>query len=161
MGAITSIPLCSRAKEDAAEKPGLPKAPSSPASTVVNQPVPANVSLEIAEKLNQAKEEQVEEQEVEDLSEEVGEAVSDGEAVDLDRDSNQSIHLSGENIALDDDCDEEPDEEEEEGEGEDVRQEQHSVLAGGKGESDTAAKITNLLSELASQCESQEVIQSR
>ena len=126
---------------------------------MVNQPVPANVSLEIAEKLNQAKEEQ-EEAEVEDLSGEVGEAVSDGEGVDLDHDSNQSIHLSGENIALDDDCDEEP-EEEEEGEGEDVRQEQHSVLAGGKGESDTAAKITNLLSELASQCESQEVIQSR
>ena len=128
---------------------------------MVNQPVPANVSLEIAEKLNQAKEEQ-EEVEEDQSEEEVGEAVSDGEGVDLDHDSNQSIHLSGENIALDDDCDEEPEEEEEE-EGEDVRQQEQQVVlsGGGKGESDTAAKITNLLSELASQCESQEVIQSR
>jgi len=154
MGAITSIPLCSRAKEDAGEKPGLPEAPSS---TVVNQPVPASVSMEIAEKLNQAKEEQ----EVEDQSEEgeVEEAVSDGDGVSLDHDSNQSIHLSGEDIALDDDCDGEPEEEEEASVG---QQEQQVVLSeGGKGESDTAAKITNLLSELASQCESQEVIQSR
>jgi len=160
MGAITSIPLCSRAKEDAGEKPGLPEAPSS---TVVNQPVPASVSMEIAEKLNQAKEEQ----EVEDQSEEgeVEEAVSDGDGVSLDHDSNQSIHLSGEDIALDDDCDGEPEEEEEEeDEGESVRQQEQQVVlseGGGKGESDTAAKITNLLSELASQCESQEVIQSR
>ena len=129
---------------------------------MVSQPVPASVSLEIAEKLNQAKEEQ----EVEDQSEgEVEEAVSDGEGVSLDHDSNQSIHLSGEDIALDDDCDGEAEEEDEEGEGEGVRhQEEQVVLSGGggvKGESDTAAKITNLLSELASQCESTEVIQSR
>jgi len=157
MGAITSIPLCSRAKEDAVEKPGLPEAP---ASTVVNQPGPASVSLEIAEKLNQAREEQ-EEDEVEE-NEEVDEAVSDEEGVSLDHDSNQSIHLSGEDIALDDDCDGEPEEEEEE-EASVGQQEQQVVLSeeGGKGESDTAAKITNLLSELASQCESTEVIQSR
>ena len=106
-----------RAKEDATEKPGLPEAPSA---TVVNQPAPANVSLEIAEKLNQAKEEVKEEDEVEEEEEQMeevegpSEAVSDGEGVSLDHDSNQSIHLSGENIALDDDCDEGEVEEEEE-----------------------------------------------
>ena len=68
-----------RAKEDATEKPGLPEAPSS-ATAVVNQPAPASVSLEIAEKLNQAKEEveeeedEVKEEEVEDPSE----VLSDG-----------------------------------------------------------------------------------
>jgi len=154
MGAITSIPLCSRAKEEGAEKPGLPEAPSA-ATAVVNQPVPANVSLEIAEKLNQAKEEV---EEVEDQSEEV-EAVSDGEGVGLDHDSNQSIHLSGENIALDDDCDEETEGEEEKKPEEEMREQ--VLVGGGKRESDTAAKITDLLSELASQCESREVIQSR
>ena len=147
-----------RAKEDATEKPGLPEAPSS-ATAVVNQPAPASVSLEIAEKLNQAKEEveeeedEVKEEEVEDPSE----AVSDGEGVSLDHDSNQSIHLSGEDIALDDDCDGEREKEEEEEEKK--AQNGDEVVVGAK--SDTAAKITNLLSELASQCESREVIQSR
>ena len=133
------------------ENPGLPEAPSS--STVVEQPVPAppaSVSLEIAEKLNQTKVEEVEED------------LSDEEVVDLDHDSNQSIHLIGENIALDDDCDGEneeemPEEEEETGEEEVM----HGVVLGGKGELDTAAKITSLLSELASQCDSTEIIQSR
>jgi len=149
MGAITSIPLCSRAKEDAAEKPGLPEAPSA---TVVNQPAPANVSLEIAEKLNQAKEE---------VEEEVdpSEAVSEGDGISLDHDSNQSDHLSGENIALDDDCDDGDEEEEEEEEEKEERPKENGIVVGSK--SDTAAKITDLLSELASQCESQEVIQSR
>ena len=136
------------------ENPGLPEAPSS--STVVEQPVPAppaSVSLEIAEKLNQTKVEEVEE---------VVEEQSDEEVVDLDHDSNQSIHLSGENIALDDDCDGEneeemPEEEEETGEEEVM----HGVVLGGKGELDTAAKITSLLSELTSQCDSTEIIQSR
>ena len=119
---------------------------------MVNQPAPASVSLEIAEKLNQAKEEVVEEEEEVEV-EDPSEAVSDGEGVGLDHDSNQSIHLSGEDIALDDDCDGEPEEEEKAENGEE------GVQVGAK--SDTAAKITSLLSELASQCESREVIQSR
>ena len=122
---------------------------------MVNQPAPASVSLEIAEKLNQAKEE-VEEEEEEEVVEDPSEAVSDGEGVGLDHDSNQSIHLSGEDIALDDDCDGEPEKEEEE---EKAENGEEGVLVGAK--SDTAAKITSLLSELASQCESREVIQSR
>ena len=121
---------------------------------MVNQPAPASVSLEIAEKLNQAKEEVEEEEEEEVVEvEDPSEAVSDGEGVGLDHDSNQSIHLSGEDIALDDDCDGEREEEEKAENGEE------GVLVGAK--SDTAAKITSLLSELASQCESREVIQSR
>ena len=121
---------------------------------MVNQPAPASVSLEIAEKLNQAKEEVEEEEEEEVVEvEDPSEAVSDGEGVGLDHDSNQSIHLSGEDIALDDDCDGEPEEEEKAENGEE------GVQVGAK--SDTAAKITSLLSELASQCESREVIQSR
>ena len=121
---------------------------------MVNQPAPASVSLEIAEKLNQAKEEVVEEEEEVEV-EDPSEAVSDGEGVGLDHDSNQSIHLSGEDIALDDDCDGEREEEEEEK----AENGEEGVQVGAK--SDTAAKITSLLSELASQCESREVIQSR
>ena len=124
----------------------------------VNQPVPvaASVSQEIAAQLNQAK---VEEEKEDYQSEK--EVESDG--VSLDQDSNQSVHLSGENIALDDDCDEEVDEleaEDEKEEGGDVVV-KHDAVVGVKGELDTAAKITSLLSELTSESESREVIQSR
>ena len=124
----------------------------------VNQPVPvaASVSQEIAAQLNQAKGEE----EREDYQSEK-ELESDG--VSLDQDSNQSVHLSGENIALDDDCDEEVDEleaEEEKEEEGDVAV-KHDAVVGVKGELDTAAKITSLLSELTSESESREVIQSR
>ena len=124
----------------------------------VNQPVPvaASVSQEIAAQLNQAK---VEEEREDYQSEK--EVESDG--VSLDQDSNQSVHLSGENIALDDDCDEEVDEleadEEEKEEGDVVVK--HDAVVGVKREMDTAAKITSLLSELTSESESREVIQSR
>ena len=120
----------------------------------VNQPVPvaASVSQEIAAQLNQAKEEEREDYQSEK------EVESDG--VSLDQDSNQSVHLSGENIALDDDCDEEVDELEAEEEGGDVVV-KHDAVVGVKGELDTAAKITSLLSELTSESESREVIQSR
>ena len=121
----------------------------------VNQPVPvaASVSQEIAAQLNQAK---VEEEREDYQSEK--EVESDG--VSLDQDSNQSVHLSGENIALDDDCDEEVDELKAEEEGGDVVV-KHDAVVGVKGELDTAAKITSLLSELTSESESREVIQSR
>merc|ERR1712014_28080 len=153
MGAISSIPLCSRAKEETVENESLPEAPE--ATVQVNQPVPvaASVSQEIAAQLNQAKEEE----EREDYQSEK-EVESDG--VSLDQDSNQSVHLSGENIALDDDCDEEVDELKAEEEGGDVVV-KHDAVVGVKGEMDTVAKITSLLSELASESESREVIQSR
>lgn len=155
MGAISSIPLCSRAKEETVENESLPEAPE--ATVQVNQPVPvaASVSQEIAAQLNQAKGEEREDYQSEK------EVESDG--VSLDQDSNQSVHLSGENIALDDDCDEEVDEleaEEEKEEGGDVVV-KHDAVVGVKGELDTAAKITSLLSELTSESESREVIQSR
>ena len=139
---------CDHARAEKAETPNLQ----------VNQPVPvaASVSQEIAAQLNQAK---VEEGEEDYQSEK--EVESDG--VSLDQDSNQSVHLSGENIALDDDCDEEVDEleadEEEKEEGDVVVK--HDAVVGVKREMDTAAKITSLLSELTSESESREVIQSR
>ena len=125
----------------------------------VNQPVPvaASVSQEIAAQLNQAKKEE----EREDYQ---SEKEVESDRVSLDQDSNQSVHLSGENIALDDDCDEEVDEleaEEEKKEGEKDVVVKHDAVVGVKGEMDTAAKITSLLSELASESESREVIQSR
>ena len=124
----------------------------------VNQPVPvaASVSQEIAAQLNQAKEEEREDYQ--------SEKEVESDRVSLDQDSNQSVHLSGENIALDDDCDEEVDEleaeEKSEEEGGDVVV-KHDAVVGVKGEMDTAAKITSLLSELTSESESREVIQSR
>ena len=114
------------------------------------------MSQEIAAQLNQAKKEE----EREDYQ---SEKEVESDRVSLDQDSNQSVHLSGENIALDDDCDEEVDEleaEEEKEEGGDVVV-KHDAVVGVKGEMDTAAKITSLLSELASESESREVIQSR
>merc|ERR1712014_33959 len=153
MGAISSIPLCSRAKEETVENESLPEAPE--ATVQVNQPVPvaASVSQEIAAQLNQAKGEEREDYQSEK------EVQSDG--VSLDQDSNQSVHLSGENIALDDDCDEQVDELEAEKEEEGDVVVKHDAVVGVKGELDTAAKITSLLSELASESESREVIQSR
>ena len=138
---------CDHACAEKAETPNLQ----------VNQPVPvaASVSQEIAAQLNQAKGEEREDYQSEK------EVESDG--VSLDQDSNQSVHLSGENIALDDDCDEEVDEleaeEKKEEEGDVVVK--HDAVVGVKGELDTAAKITSLLSELTSESESREVIQSR
>ena len=137
---------CDHACAEKAETPNLQ----------VNQPVPvaASVSQEIAAQLNQAK---VEEEREDYQSEK--EVESDG--VSLDQDSNQSVHLSGENIALDDDCDEEVDELEAEKEEEGDVVVKHDAVVGVKGELDTAAKITSLLSELTSESESREVIQSR
>ena len=167
MGALTSLPLCSRAKgEDEVDKVVLPDQP------VVAQP---SVSWEIAQKLkSDAQEKEVEQEEqtekkeqdekeeidtVEEVTAEADVVDSDQEEIDLDNDKNETFHTSGEDIDLDDIVkndnepeNENPDEKTEEGDDDTV------VM---KGKVDTAGAITSLLSELASECESREVVIGR
>merc|ERR1719464_1336477 len=108
MGALTSLPLCSRAKgEDEVDKVVLPDQP------VVAQP---SVSWEIAQKLkSDAQEKEVEQEEqtekkeqdekeeidtVEEVTAEADVVDSDQEEIDLDNDKNETFHTSGEDIDL-------------------------------------------------------------
>merc|ERR1712008_47347 len=131
-----------------------------------------SVSWEIAQKLRvdaqekeeeqAGKKEQVEEKEetntVEEVTAEADVVDSDQEEIDLDNDKNETFHTSGEDIDLDDlvKNDNEP-----ENENPDEKTEEDDDTELMKGKVDTAGAITSLLSELASECESREVVIGR
>ena len=145
--------LCSRAKEEDTGAGPLPSLPCPP-SPVVAQP--ESVSQQIAEQLAKAAHVETEAAHVEteagDLEEEQEPAVD------------RSFHISGDNIDLDD-LDEHIDEpledsvivpEEEDEAAEEEKEEERDDLK--KTKEDTTTVITNMLSELANECDSREAI---
>ena len=145
--------FCSRAKEEdsgAAPPPSLP----CPPSPVVAQP--ESVSQQIAEQLAKAAHVETE-------------ASDHEEEQETEPAADRSFHISGDNINLDDldehieepldDSVNVPEEEEEDEAAEVEKEEEEERDDLKKTKLDTTTVITNMLSELASECDSREVVQ--
>merc|ERR1711962_102197 len=171
MGALQSIPLCARAKEEEVNKEG--KGEGEP-EAIVGQPT-ASLGLPCKEEMSTKSEEVsgetpekfnitfVEKEDEADREVAFNEESSDQEEVDLDR--NHGFDVSGENIDLGHVEDginqpmEDPHEEENSALDDKVEVSKNKKVA--KTDMDTATVITNMLSELASDCDSREVILGR